>query len=668
MHNLRKCLGIDIGTTSVKIVDMVAEKTGARVTKYFSVPIPLPPGPLDAQRIDVVSKVIRDALKSEKISTKHAVFSISGQNVFVRKVRLPRTTEERLHRIIAYEARQQIPFALENAIVEYQVFDLGPESELEVLLVAAKKELVNEFMKLVMKTGLKPVAISVSSFALFNFHIFDATPFDRLCEELGLIKKKKAKTATQTAGEGEGATEQKSGKKFAFKLPSFSLGKKAKPETAAESPEELPEVALEEAPVEEEVFEDVRAFINVGAQTFDLAIARLGKYRLLGFTRSVPWGGLELTRTLQERLGLDDPDAAEEIKRQKALILIPGREQEVDESQADPEASEAATTWADRLILDIRKSLDYYISQPDGVAVDSIYLSGGQAVQPNLAAYIEEKLGIPVEIKAHVENEALRVPSVDDSPAGIANFCIAMGLGLTGLGYGRITIDFLPRELKTLREFKKKNIEVALLTAGLVAMIAVSTQVGQRDISNMKRWLEENQMKIQTAAQTSQKLTEARQKRDKVNEKFTALGDAFGDRGFWLEFLGMLQNVKPADVLITALQMKPDGEVTIECEAENLRSLLDFVKALRGQTDWVKSIINSNVGDPTRVRFSNFVGKQVQTGTIVLQVHWKKTRLAAVRQTLEPGLMYATPPPATPAQPRPAIGGPAGAPPEALGL
>lgn len=658
MHNLRKCLGIDIGTTSVKVVEIVSEKTGARVTKYFAVPIPLPPGPLDAQRIEVVAKAIRDALKDQKISTKHAVFCISGQNVFVRKVRLPRTTEERLHRIIAYEARQQIPFALENAIVEYQVFDLGPESELEVLLVAAKKDLVNDFMKLVGKTGLKPVAVSVSSFALFNFHVFDATPFERLCEELGLVKKRKTKaSATSSEGSEAGAT----GKKFAFKLPSFSFGKKAQPEGSAENAEALPEIALEEPPSEEEVFEEVRAYINVGAQTFDLAIARLGKYRLLGFTRSVPWGGVELTRTLQDRLEIANPEEAEELKRSRAVVLIPGREQEIEAGDVDPEASEIATSWADRLILDIRKSLDYYISQPDGVAVDSISLSGGQAVQPNLAAYIEEKLGIPVEIKSHVENEALRVPMSEEESAGIVNYCVALGLGLTGLGYGRITIDFLPRELKTLREFKKKNIELALLTAGLVAMIAVSTQVGQRDITNMRRWLDENQMKIQTAAQTRAKVDEARQKRDKVNAKFTALGEAFGDRGFWLEFLGMLQNVKPADVLITAIQMKPEGEVTIECEAENLRSLLDFVKSLKAQTEWVKTIINSNVGDPSRVRFSNFVGKQVQTGTITLQVHWKKTRLAPVRQTLEPGLMYPTPPPATPAQPRPAMGAGAGA-------
>lgn len=665
MHNLRKCLGIDIGTTSIKIAELVAEKTGARVTRYFAVPIPLAPGPLDATRVEVIAKTLRDALKQQKITTKHAVFAISGQNVFVRKVRLPRTTEERLHRIIAYEARQQIPFALENAIVEYQVFDLGPEAELEVLLVAVKKDLISDYMKLLGKTGLKPVAISVSSFALFNFHVFDATPFDQLCEELGLVKKKKA--AAKAAGSDQQGAAQ-AGRKFAFKLPSFSFGKKKDTEPQPSSPE-LPEVALEEPTLEgeEEVFEEVRAFVNIGAQTFDLAIARLGKYRLLGFTRSVPWAGYELTRTLQERLGIENPDEAEAIKRERTVIIVPGRENEVEAMGADPDASEFATSWADRLILDIRKSLDYYISQPDGVAVDAIWLSGGQAVQPNLAAYLEDKLGIPVEIKAHAENEAFRVAVAEDESSGIANYCIAFGLGLTGLGYGRITVDFLPRELKTLREFKKKNIEMALLTGGLVAMIAVSTQVGQRDISNMKRWLEQNQPKIVTAAQTKQKLDEAKQNREKVNAKFTALGDALGDRAFWLEFLGVIQDVKPADVLISSIQMKPDGDVIISCEAENTQSLNDFLRMLKNQQEWIKEC---SYLTPPQPRFSNFVGKQVSAAVISAKVHWKSTRLAPARVTLEPGLMFPTPPPSPTAGPRMPVGPGArpGAPGEMLGL
>ncbi|AXA35939.1 Type IV pilus biogenesis protein PilM [Candidatus Sumerlaea chitinivorans] len=661
MHNIRKCLGVDIGTTSVKIAEIVAEKTGARVTRLLSTELPVGRGQTDAERNAAVARVIRDLLKENKVATKHAVFCLSGQHVFIRRIRIPRTTEERMHRIIAYEARQQIPFALENAVVEYQVFDFDDPAEVEVLLVAVKKDLVAEMMKLIGKLGLKPVMISVSSLALFNAHVFEATPFEDLLVELGLAKK--AKPASKTsAEESQPANEEGGGAKkgFSFKFPKLSFGKKAAGKPSAE--EAPPEYADEEE--EETVFEEVRAFVNVGAQTFDLAIARLGKRRILGFTRSVPWGGLELTRTIQEKLGIESSEEAEQVKRSRALIVVPGREEEVEAQGADPDASEFATSWADRLILDLRKSFDYYISQPDGVAVDSIWLSGGQAVQPNLATYIEEKLGIPVEIKSQVENEALRLPSIED-PHGYTNYWIALGLGLTGLGYGRINVDFLPRELKTLREFKKKNIEVFLMIGAIVGMLLVSSQIGQREIANMQQWLEQNRPKIETAASTKKRLDDARQEREKVNAKITAIGEGISDRAFWLEFLGVVQAAKPADVLITSISMKPDGEVTIVCEAESARSLLDFDEALKKQKEWIKdSAIESS-----QTVFSNAVGKQVTRVRIKLQVHWKTTRLAPSRATLAPGLLYPTPAPTAtqgPGGPRPGAG--PGAPPEMLGL
>jgi Tfp pilus assembly PilM family ATPase len=646
MHNIRKCLGIDIGSTSVKLAEVVAERSGARVTKLVRAEIPIPAGPMDAARVNATVKCVRDLLKNNKITTKHAVFCLPGQSVFIRRIRVPRTTEERLHRIVAYEARQQIPFALDNSLMEYQVFDHGDGPEVEVLLVAIKKDIVLDYMKVVNRVGLKPVLISVSSLALFNLHVFDSTAFDDLLAELGVAKKKAlapvAAAMAEPPGEEEAPAPAPAKKGFSLKLPKLNLnfGKKA----VKSGPDEG-SVALEEEP--EDYYEEVRAYVNIGAQTFDLAISRLGRHKLLGFTRSVPWAGNELTRSLQEKLELDSADSAEEVKRGKAIVVVPGREDEVESGGADPDASEFTTAWADRLILDLRKSFDYYISQPDGVAVDSIWLSGGQAVQPNLASYIEEKLGIPVEIKSQVENQALRVPAVEDD-AGYSPFWIAIGLGLTGVGFGRITVDFLPGELKTLREFKKKNVEVFLLIGAILGMIGVSSQVGQRDINNMQQWLKQNETKIETAGATKNTLAELRKERDSVNTKFTSLGEALGDRAFWLDFLGMVQIVKPGDVLITAISMKPDGEVEIRCETEVVGSVSSFAEALKNQKEWIAQVDLTDI----QVRFSSFVNKEVNSFRVLAKTHWKQTRLATARVTLAPGLMAPTPAP-TPAGPVP---------------
>jgi Tfp pilus assembly PilM family ATPase len=628
MQRLKKCLGIDIGMSSIKIAEIVSEKAGARVTKLVRADLDLPPGPMDTERINAVSKAVRDLLKESKISSKHAVFCVPGQSVFIRRIRVPRTTDERLHRIVAYEARQQIPFALDNSLMEYQVFDWDGGPEVEVLLVAIKKDIVTDFMKIVSKTGVKPIMISVSSLALFNFHVFDSTPFDELSAFLNPKKKQKkdsAKVIDLAAAEAsnETAPAKKKGLKF-----SFNFGKKKsaevleEPAEAAERPVDLesPEMAMED------VYEEVRAYVNVGAQTFDLAIARLGKHKMLGFTRSVPWAGNELTRSLLDKLHLGSAEEAEEMKRQHAIIIVPGREEEVQTMHADADASEFTTSWADRLILDLRKSFDYYISQPDGMAVDNILLSGGQAKQVNLPGYVEDKLGIPVDLKSSIENAALTIAEGTHGE-DLSSFLISIGMGLTGIGLGQVTVDFLPPELKTIREFKKKNIEVALLAAAIAGMLVVSTQIGSRSMENMTTWLRDNESAINSAQQTKAQLQQARADIEAVSGRYTALSEGINDRSFWLEFMGMIESIKPAEVLITAMHMNPDGTVKLDCEAKPVGAISNFADQLRQQKEWIESV---NLSSPVP-SFSQFIPDEINKFSIQLKVNWKKTRLDGAR-------------------------------------
>src|SRR4051794_39910086 len=104
MQRLKKCLGIDLGAATIKVAEIVSEKSGVRVAKLVRSELNLPPGPVDTERANTIAKAVRDLLRESKITTKHAVFCVPGQSVFIRRIRVPRTTEERLHRIVAYEA------------------------------------------------------------------------------------------------------------------------------------------------------------------------------------------------------------------------------------------------------------------------------------------------------------------------------------------------------------------------------------------------------------------------------------------------------------------------------------------------------------------------------------------------------------------------------------
>lgn len=615
------------------MVELVSEKTGVRISRMLRAELGLAPGPMDSDRVNTITRTVREMISQNKIATKHAVFSVPGQSVFIRRIKFPRTSEDRLHRIVAYEARQQIPFALDNSLMEYQVFDYGDSGEVEVLLVAIKKDIVLEFMKVVNKAGLKPVMISVSSLALFNFHVFDSTPFQELLESL------EASRTGEMPAEQTKPSPGTPAKKKGFAFPKFSFGTKKKLDIAdvaeAEPVEGIEPLSMDfNTDLPEDIYEEVKAYINIGAQTFDLAIARHGRHKMLGFTRSVPWAGNELTRMLTDKLRLGSSQEAEQIKRERAIAVIPGREDEAEAAGIDPHASEFVAQWADRMILEVRKSFDFYIAQPDGMAVDNIVITGGQAQQRNLSAYIEEKLGIPVDVRVAPENGAFSF-SDGATPDETVSFVVATGLALSGLGLGQVTVDFLPTELKTIREFKKKNIEIFALLGLLLLIIAVSYMAGSKEIEDMNRWLAENQGKIETVNRTKAQLDKARNDRKAIDDKVKALGEAMGDRTYWLEFLGMLEGVKPTTILLTSINMNPNGTVDLVGEtAENVGAIATFSRDLGEQKDWVK---RCDISLPPQERFSRMINRPVTQFGLHIETNWKQTRLAPARVTLAPG-------------------------------
>jgi len=635
MQRLKKCLGIDVGTTTVKLAEMVAEKGGVRVTRMLRGDVPLPPGPLDAARMDEIAKVVRQLISANKISTKDAVFSVPGANVFIRRIRFPRTNEERMHRIVAYEARQQIPFPPENSMMEYQVFDYGDSAEVEVLLAAIKTDVINDFMKLVNKCGLRPVMVSVTSLALFNFHVFDSTPFPDMLEAL-----KEMQAPSTAAPVAAPAASEPVGKKKGMKMPKMSFGKKKKLDASdvanATRPEDMEGEVLQidDLPPADDMFEDVKAYINVGSQTFDLAIARHGRRKMLGFTRSVNWAGGELTRLLTSQMGIDATQA-EQVKRTE--ISLPSA---VDlNTEPANQASEIAVKWAERMVLEVRKSFDFYIAQPDGMAVDSIVLSGGGAELPGLAAFMEDRLGVPVEVREAPQNPDF-VLSDNSGASPLTSYLVSFGLAISGLGFGHVTADFLPQDLKVVREFKKKKIEVGLMAALLALIIGLSTQLGTSQISGMRQWIATNQDKLNKADQDQQALSAARGERTAVAGKITAIGQALGDRDFWLQFMSALEGMKPAGIAFTYLGMNPDGKLVINGRSQSDAVLTQFLTALNSNPDWITP---GTVSAGSQRGANPAAGAAEVVFTILADVGWKNTRLAPARVTLTPGHWTPTP-------------------------
>src|SRR4051812_29128181 len=167
-------VGLDIGSSAVKAVELKAAGKGYKVTAYAAEAVP-PDSIVDGAIIDAgaVSDAIRRMVDGNKgFKSKEVCASLSGNAVIVKKHSLPVMTESELNESIHWEAEQYIPFDIQDVNLDYQILDAGtgPDSRgsMDVLLVAAKKEKIGDYTGVIAQAGRTPVIVDVDAFALQN--------------------------------------------------------------------------------------------------------------------------------------------------------------------------------------------------------------------------------------------------------------------------------------------------------------------------------------------------------------------------------------------------------------------------------------------------------------------------------------------------------------------
>src|SRR6266849_7070766 len=166
-------VGLDIGSSAVKAVELKAVGKTFRVTAFASEPVP-PDSIVDGAIIDggAVADAIRRLFENKAFKSKEVAASLSGNAVIVKKISLPVMTEAELAESIYWEAEQYIPFDIQDVSLDYQILDpgTGPDSKgtMDVLLVAAKKEKIADYTGVIAQAGRVPVVVDVDAFALQN--------------------------------------------------------------------------------------------------------------------------------------------------------------------------------------------------------------------------------------------------------------------------------------------------------------------------------------------------------------------------------------------------------------------------------------------------------------------------------------------------------------------
>jgi len=166
-------VGLDIGSSAVKAVELKASGKSYKVTGFGTEPLP-PDSIVDGAIIDAsaVADAIRRLFDERHIKTRDVAASLSGNAVIVKKISLPIMTDTELAESIHWEAEQYIPFDIQDVNLDYQILDRGDAASgkgtMDVLLVAAKKEKIADYTGVIAQAGRTAVVVDVDAFALQN--------------------------------------------------------------------------------------------------------------------------------------------------------------------------------------------------------------------------------------------------------------------------------------------------------------------------------------------------------------------------------------------------------------------------------------------------------------------------------------------------------------------
>ncbi|MFQ5736636.1 MAG: type IV pilus assembly protein PilM [Thermodesulfobacteriota bacterium] len=167
----REAVAFDIGSNSIKLVQMNQTKKGWELIKIGMAELP-PEAIVDGSIIDsmAVTNTLRELVKTHGVKVKDSASSLTGHSVIIKKVSFPAMTEDELAESIQWEAEQYIPFPISDVNIDFQILGADTEGrgQMDVMLVAVKKDVINDYTNVIKEAGLNPVVIDVDSFALEN--------------------------------------------------------------------------------------------------------------------------------------------------------------------------------------------------------------------------------------------------------------------------------------------------------------------------------------------------------------------------------------------------------------------------------------------------------------------------------------------------------------------
>ncbi|MCK5714018.1 MAG: type IV pilus assembly protein PilM [Hyphomicrobiaceae bacterium] len=163
-------VGLDIGSGFLKLVAIDHGKGEPQLSGVSVTPV-LADAIVEGEIMDpgIVSDTIQGLFKTAGIKQKRVVVAVGGRDVIIKKIQVDRMKESEAYDVVRWEAQQHVPFDIEAVELDFQILDPDGEGlQMDVLLVAAKRDLVEDKVQLLSQAGLEAEVVDVDAFALHN--------------------------------------------------------------------------------------------------------------------------------------------------------------------------------------------------------------------------------------------------------------------------------------------------------------------------------------------------------------------------------------------------------------------------------------------------------------------------------------------------------------------
>lgn len=489
-------VGLDIGTHSIKVVE-IQGRHGMRVLKNLGIKeIPILYRGEAKKDIASIARLIKELFAERGIKNKEVVLAIHGSKVSIKVIKVPKMPKSELREAVKWEMRRHVQFPVEDAVLDYSI--LGT----------------------VMEGGLAKIKLIVAAAAKSAVN-----------EQLAIIK--------------EAGLQLKGIDAAPFAVCKAFAGAHAPPSPSRE---------------EDKVGVETIVLVDIGYRWTNISLIT---DNVLQFARDAKIGGnsftealLALIRTGDARVGLEY-DEAEGLKSRYGI-------QQWDSSETAEEKIPLSQIYVtmrpvlEKLMVEIGRSFDFFVSQLNVSKINKIILSGGGAKLKGLPELLAQRFKMDVEVANPFENIVSAVKDAEDdvwfhemSP----KFAVAAGLALTAPE----GIDLTPQEVRLKRQSIMYGTVFAVSSFILLCIFANLYWNTNKQLSVLQRELFAKRSQLSNMEISATKLPQLMELREKVKREKNLLPKESFERYPWTEIMVEISNAIPPRAMLTSLSVETEA-------------------------------------------------------------------------------------------------------------